>query len=191
MRLHTLAPSELNARQTELYKEMRAGVGAKYNDFKTLRDDGAFYGPWNAWLHQPEVGEALWGITKALTAFRHLPDPVRQIAIIAVGARFGAGYEVYAHSAVAKNRYDMTDARLSALSAGERPSDLSEQEGCALDVVSSLLRGGVLPERVYAHALVLFGDLGTKELIWLVGHYCAVSITLNGFDIPVPDDGEA
>ena len=36
-------------------------------------------------------------------------------------------------------------------------------------------------------AIVLFGHLGVEELIYLVGHYCFVSMTLNGFDIPVPD----
>ena len=29
------------------------------------------------------------------------------------------------------------------------------------------------------------------ELIYLVGFYCLVSVTLNGFDVPVPDTGAA
>jgi hypothetical protein len=44
-------------------------------------------------------------------------------------------------------------------------------------------------ERVVG-ALGLFGQPGVSELIYLVylvGHYCFVSMTLNGFDIPVPD----
>jgi 4-carboxymuconolactone decarboxylase len=81
----------------------------------------------------------------------------------------------------------MGDARLSALAAGEWPSDPTEAEAGALDVVSSLLRGGVLPQRVYDNALTLFGQAGTRQLIWLVGHYCAISVTLNGFAIQVPD----
>ncbi|MDM9627576.1 carboxymuconolactone decarboxylase family protein [Rhizobium sp. S152] len=188
MRMPPLSPSELNPRQKALYDEMKAGVGAKYQDFVTTRADGAFLGPWNVWLHQPEVGEAFWAVTKAMTAFRHLDDSVRQVAIIAVGAHFGAAYEVYAHSAVAKNRHAMSDARLSTLSAGERPADLSISEAAALDVVRALLKGGVLPERVYNNALELFGESGVRELIWLVGHYCSVSMTLNGFAIGVPED---
>lgn len=186
MRLPPLSPNELDARQKALYDEMKAGVGAKYQDFVTMRADGAFLGPWNAWLHQPEVGEAFWTVTKAMTAFKHLDDAVRQVAIIAVGAHFGAAYEVYAHSAVAKNRHSMSDARLSTLSAGERPSDLSVSEAAALDVVKALLGGGILPDRVYNHALAVFGEAGTRELIWLVGHYCSISMTLNGFAIGVP-----
>jgi 4-carboxymuconolactone decarboxylase len=33
----------------------------------------------------------------------------------------------------------------------------------------------------------LFGQSGVSELIYLVGHYCFVSVTLNGFDIRVPE----
>lgn len=80
----------------------------------------------------------------------------------------------------------MSDARLSTLSAGARPSDLSVSEAAALDVVKALLGGGILPDRVYNHALDVFGEAGTRELIWLVGHYCSISMTLNGFAIGVP-----
>jgi hypothetical protein len=84
----------------------------------------------------------------------------------------------------------MSDARLSTLSAGERPADLSISEAAALDVVKALLKGGVLPDRIYNHALELFGEAGTRELIWLVGHYCSVSMTLNGLAIGVPEQGD-
>ncbi len=57
----------------------------------------------------------------------------------------------------------------------------------AYDVAADLLNGGVLSEAAYQRAIGLFGQLGVEELIYLVGHYCFVSMTLNGFDIPVPD----
>ena len=37
-------------------------------------------------------------------------------------------------------------------------------------------------------AVAAFGDAGTAELIYLVGLYCMVSVTLNGFDVPIPDE---
>jgi hypothetical protein len=73
------------------------------------------------------------------------------------------------------------------ITAGSRPLDLSEEEKTAYDIATSLLGGGVLSESAYQRALGLFGQPGVSELIYLVGHYCFVSITLNGFDIPVPD----
>jgi hypothetical protein len=37
-------------------------------------------------------------------------------------------------------------------------------------------------------APAVFGGEGTREIVYLVGHYCFISMTLNGFAISVPDD---
>jgi 4-carboxymuconolactone decarboxylase len=187
MRLPPIPPEELSAEQKALYEDMKAGVSAKYNAFTTIRSDGAMLGPWNAWLHQPEVGGAFWTVTKAMTAFKILPDSVRQIVILTTGARFKSSYEVYAHAAVARARDEISASRLATLAAGQRPSDLSEPEGAAYDVAAALLSGGPLPEPTYQQALAFFGQTGLNELIYLVGHYCFVSTTLNGFAIDVPE----
>jgi 4-carboxymuconolactone decarboxylase len=187
MRLPPIAPTALSPAQRALYEDMKAGVSAKYDAFVTMRDDGALLGPWSAWLHQPEVGAAFWTVTKAMTAFKVLPDNVRQIVILAVGSRFKAAYEIYAHSAVAKARLQFSDSRLATLAAGERPGDLTDEEAAGYDVARALLDGGVLPEPTYRQALGLFGQSGVAELIYLVGHYCFVSVTLNGFEIGTPD----
>jgi hypothetical protein len=81
---------------------MKAGISSKYHAFETMRDDGTILGPWSAWLHEVELGSAIWGVTKAMSRFRHLPENVRQIVILVVGTHFGAAYEIYAHSAVAR-----------------------------------------------------------------------------------------
>jgi 4-carboxymuconolactone decarboxylase len=119
---------------------------------------------------------------------RHLPEVPRQIVILVVGAHFRAAYEIYAHSAVARAA-GVSEDQLAAIIAGHRPSDLSEEAGAAYDVAAALLIGGVLPAPAYQRALSLFGQPGVTELIYLVGHYCFVSMTLNGFDVPVPDGG--
>ena len=100
-----------------------------------------------------------------------LPDPVRQVAILVVGAHFHADYELYAHVAVAE-REGMSEARLSTLVAGGRPADLSKQEACAYDVAYALTSGGVLPEPCYTLAVKLFGQYGANELIYLDHAQC-------------------
>jgi 4-carboxymuconolactone decarboxylase len=50
-----------------------------------------------------------------------------------------------------------------------------------------LLHHGTLPELNYRQAVEAFGQHGAAELIYLVGLYCLVSITLNGFNVPVPE----
>ena len=186
MRLPLIAPADLTPEQKPLYEDMRKGIKSNFNDFKVEREDGALMGPWNPWLHEPAIGKAIWDLTLAMTAKAILPDNVRQIAILTVGARFDAAYEIYAHIAVAE-REGMTDERLATLVANLKPSDLAKDESIAFDVAYALSRGGVLPEPLYRLAVATFGQRGASELIYLVGLYALVSTTLNGFNVPVPE----
>ena len=186
MRLPLIAPADLTAEQKPLYDDMRKGIASNFNDFKVEREDGALMGPWNPWLHEPAVGKAIWNLTLAMTANASLPDNVRQIVILVVGARFDAAYEIYAHIAVAE-REGMTAERLATLVANLKPSDLSAEESVAFDFAYALVRGGTLPEPLYRLCVKTFGQHGCNELIYLVGLYAMVSTTLNGFNVPVPE----
>jgi len=165
---------------------MRKGIASNFNAFKVEREDGALMGPWNPWLHEPAIGKAIWDLTLAMTANAVLPDNVRQIAILVVGARYQAAYELYAHVAVAEKE-GMAPDRLAALVAGVKPTDLSKEENIAFDFSYSLARGGVLPEPLYRLSIDTFGQHATNELIYLVGLYALVSTTLNGYNVPVPE----
>ncbi|MBX9796465.1 carboxymuconolactone decarboxylase family protein [Sphingomonas sp.] len=186
MRLPLIAPDALTPEQRPLYEDMRAGIASTFNAFKAIGEDGALLGPWNPWLHAPVIGQAIWNLTKAMSIGATLPDPARQVAILVTGAHFDAAYEIYAHIAIAE-REGMSSARLSALCAGVKPADLSAEESVAYDVAYALVKGGVLPEPCYRLAVETFGQAGATELIYLVGLYCLVSMTLNGFNVPVPE----
>jgi 4-carboxymuconolactone decarboxylase len=191
MRLPLIAPAELTDEQKPLYADMKKGIGSNFNAFLTVAPEGsaeagALMGPWNPWLHEPRIGGAVWELTKAMTMEATLPDPVRQIAILVTGAHFNSAYEIYAHVAVAKQD-KMSAERLATLVSGSRPNDLSKEEGVGYDVAFALVNGSVLPEPVYRLAVDTFGQHGTNELIYLVGLYCLVSMTLNGFNVPVPE----
>ena len=186
MRLPLIAPADLTDAQKPLYEDMKKGIASTFNDFKTMAYNGALMGPWNPWLHEPVIGKAIWDLTKAMSIQATLPDPARQVAILVTGAHFDSGYEIYAHIAVAE-REKMSAARLSALCANIKPTDLSPEESVAYDVAFALVNGGVLPEPCYALAVETFGQHGANELIYLVGLYALVSMTLNGFNVPVPE----
>jgi hypothetical protein len=106
-----------------------------------------------------------------MTRFRHLPEMVRQIVILTVGARFGAAYEIYAHGAVALAN-GMSAERLATIAAGLRPADLTSEEGIGYDMATALLGGGTLASPIWERALAVFGGEGTREIVFLVGHYC-------------------
>ncbi len=186
MRLPLLAPADLSPEQRALYDNMRAGIERNFAGFKTIADDGALMGPWNPWLHEPKFGKPIWDLTLALSVSPSLPRSAREVAILVTGTVFHSAYELYAH-VIAAERNGLSDEKLATILAGQRPVDLSSDEGVAYDVAAALLRHGTLPELNYRQAVKQFGQHGAAELIYLVGFYCLVSITLNGFNVPVPE----
>jgi 4-carboxymuconolactone decarboxylase len=105
---------------------------------------------------------------------------------LVTGAKFRSAYEIYAHVLVAEQR-GLSDEKLATIVAGQRPDNLSREEALAYDVAAALVDGHVLPELTYRQVVAAFGEHGAAELIYLVGLYCLVSVTLNGFDVSVPE----
>ncbi len=186
MRLSLLTHSSLNSEQQTLYRDMRKGIETNFKGFTAIDDQGRLIGPWNPWLRFPKFGGPVWELVKALSEKPTLPRPVREVAILVAGAKFRAAYEIYAHVLVAEGR-GVSDDKISTIIVGQRPSDLTSEEAVAYDMASALVSGGVLPNLTYQKAIGLFGVEGAAELIYLVSLYCLVSVTLNGFEVPVPE----
>ncbi len=187
MRLPTLPPDQLTAEQRALYDRNRAQIAQGFTAFTTTRDDGALLGPWGVFLHEPAVGQAHYDQIAAITAMKRLSPAAKQVAILVVGARFKAAYELYAHAATASAE-GMDPTKIATLAAGGRPLNLTPDEACAFDVASSLLDGGVLPGAVYRAARERLGQGALSELVLWVGTYAQVSITLNAFDVPSEEE---
>jgi 4-carboxymuconolactone decarboxylase len=187
MRLPLLSPTDLSPEQRPLYQDMRQGIESNFKGFTAIDRSGALIGPWNPWLRFPKFGGPVWALVKALSTSPTLPRPVREIAILVTGAKFHAAYEIYAHVLVAELR-GLPDDKIATIVAGQRPSELTREEAVAYDVAAALVSGGVLPELTYRQSIASFGEQGTAELISLVGLYCMVAVTLNGFDVPVPEE---
>jgi hypothetical protein len=186
MRLNFIDPKNLTPAQKPLYDDMKTGIQNNFKGFTAIRDDGTLIGPWNPWLQFSKFGGPVWELVKAMSTNPSLPKPVREIAILVTGAKFHSGYELYAHVLVAELR-GLDDDTIATIVAGQRPPNLAGDQAVAYDVASSLVNGSVLPELVYKKAVEHFGQDGAAELIYLVGLYCMVSTTLNGFDVPVPE----
>ncbi len=186
-RLPAIAPNDLTPAQKALYDRNREQIAGGFTAFKTMRGDGALLGPWGVFLHEPEVGQAHYDQIAVVTAMKRLPEAAKQIAILVIGARYRAAYELYAHAATAA-KDGMDAAKIATIAAGQRPADLTAEEAAAYDVASALGAGGVLPDATYRLARDLFGQGGLNELVLWTGMYAQVSITLNAFDVPSEEE---
>jgi len=187
MRVPLIPPGDLTALQRAFYDDMHDEILRDFKGFKAIDESGALIGPFNPWLHTPRWGSPIWELVKSLSIAPLLPRPVREVAILVTGANFRSGYEIYAHVVLAEQK-GLADDKIATIIAGQRPSDLTREEAIAYDVASALVTGHVLPQLSYRQAVDAFGVEGAAELIYLVGTYCLVSLTLNGFDVQVPDE---
>jgi len=185
MRLPLLPPTSLSPDQADLYGDMVAVVEKNFGDLVARRDDGALIGPFNAWLHFPQFGKPAWAFNRAMWEHSVLPGAIHQLVILVTAAKFGARYEVYGHEYFAQ-RAGLAEQKIATIVAGERPADLTHDEGVAYDMAAALNRGGPLPETTYRAVLATFGDVALAEIVFLVGCFSMVGVTLNAFDASVP-----
>lgn len=180
-RLPLLPPECLNADQKDLYDDMAEVIEANFGQLDARRDDGALIGPFNGWLHFPHFGGPAWAFNRSLWEHAVLPSAIHQLIILVTAAKFGARYEIYGHEYFAK-RAGLAEHKIATIVAGQRPSDLSHDEGVAYDMAAALNRGAPLPETTYQAALRTFGAHGLAEIVFLVGCFSMVAVTLNAFD---------
>ncbi|HTX12150.1 MAG TPA: hypothetical protein VME22_26275 [Solirubrobacteraceae bacterium] len=183
-----LTPPRNDIKHTDrdLFDEMQAAMGQHESGVAFTQADGALLGPFVALLRFPQFGRPAWQFTKLFMGAHTLPNAVREIAILAVGSRLDARFELYSHQTLAKAA-GLSDRQVAALAAGERPDGLLEPQETAWLVARRLVDGGQLPETTYQAALKAFGPDGTAELIYLIGSYLVMAVLINGYGLTEPD----
>jgi alkylhydroperoxidase family enzyme len=189
MRLPLLSPTSLTAEQKNLYDDIVAVIETNFGDLVARRQDGALIGPFNGWLHFPQFGKPAWAFNKALVEHSILPAAIQQIVVLVTAAKFGARYEIHGHEYFAR-RAGLAEDKIATIAAGQRPNDLTRDEGVAYDMAAALNRGGSVPESTYQATRTAFGEGGLAEIVFLVGCFSMVGVTLNAFDASVPGHEE-
>jgi 4-carboxymuconolactone decarboxylase len=190
MRLQPLPPETLSPELRYVHDEIAKLVIRSQGQVVMTDSKGALTGPFTPMLHFPQFGVPALNFLRSLDNNARLDKPVREVAILTVGAAFGARFELYAHEIMA-GAFGLSLSLVSTLIAGSRPVELSEEEGVAYDIACTLANGRIVPDSTYRNALRLLGKDGVGELLFLIGGYCLIAIVLNGFDVPAPEYKES
>ncbi len=185
MRLPPILPETLSAELRQVHDGIASLVTEKQNRITIFNEEGALIGPFPAMLHFPQFGVQALLLHRSLAAAAALPKGVREVAILTVGAAFGARYQIYAHEITAAEA-GLSPSKVATLAAGGRPPDLTDQEAIVFDVSKTLVSGRTLQASTYERAIGLVGREGIGELAFLVGGYSLIAMILNCFDVPVP-----
>jgi 4-carboxymuconolactone decarboxylase len=185
MRIPFLKPSELDAEQKVVYDSIREVTDSAFKNFKFMKEDGELIGPFNAMLNFPQFGGPAWAMNKTLYEHCKLPKSVLQVCVLVTGAHMKARYQIFGHEQLAADA-GVTLKKIATLAAGQRPADLTDDEGVAFDVAYALNQAGPIPESTYRVGEATFGREGMAEIIYLVGTFHLVAVILNGYDVSVP-----
>lgn len=82
-----------------------------------MTGDGRLIGPYNPLLYSPAVGTGFLDFEAAEDQSTSLDERTRQVVILSVGSVWQAGYEMYAHAAVARQAA-LSDEAIRALGNG-------------------------------------------------------------------------
>ena len=185
-RLAAVRPADAISAQKEVIDAIAGGDRGRGRPLDSLLDErGGLAGPFNAWVHRPDLGIVVQRLGERLRFHGSLSGAAREIAILVVGAKWMAEYEWWAHVRVGR-REGVSGETIDAIHRGERPVLADPVEQVAYDFTAALLETGRVDSALYDATRAHVGDGGLVELVTLAGFYSLVSFTLNAFDVPLP-----
>lgn len=118
-----------------------------------------------------------------------LTATAREVAILAVGGRYQAKYEIYAHARIGRETTNLSHEQVEELCSGKKPKGMDEQSELAYDYVVNLVESpGPLPDALFERGVKVMGSKeGVHALVQYVGLYSFVCVYLNGCDVPLPE----
>lgn len=152
---------------------------------RVIGEHGGLTGPFNAFLHAPDIGQHLSALGAAIRFGSSLDPALRELAICTVAGWWKAEFEWHAHASLARE-LNVPDAVIDAIARGEDPDFADDGQRAVYRVARQLIQTGRVDPETYDAAHRLLGDTGMVELVSLCGYYCLVSFTLNTFQVPLP-----
>ena len=173
-RIKPLAPAEMDAAQRKFHDHIMAGPR------------GSMGGPFQAWIHSPDFADRAQKVGEYCRFNSALEPRLSELAILITARQWTAQFEWFAHEPMAR-KAGVPDDIIQAIQAGEVPDFSDEGDRLSWCIANELHQSHELSEETYAAAVSKFGETGVTELIALSGFYTMVSMTLNGFDVALPE----
>ncbi len=170
--------------QATMTPEQQAG-------FDAIRSSprGGVPGPLLAWLQSPGLAERAQSLGAFCRYGTSLPPRLSELAILVTGAYWKAGYEWFVHAPIALAA-GLDPAAVEALRTGGKPAFPQADEQVVYRFAHELLHTHRVSEAAYGEAVAALGAPGVVELVGILGYYGLISMTINAFQLPVPE-GEA
>ncbi|CAJ1435897.1 unnamed protein product [Effrenium voratum] len=172
--------------------EDRGKTGAK-GGFAVSNADGSLVGPWNAMVISPAIG----GLAERMGSFcrnrNSCAADLFEIGILVVGVEWLSQFEWYAHEKLALKAGVSPEAiqSIKDRTAPESALGMSWPQRAVYKYARELHDVKRVSDQTHADALsAVGGEQALIDLVFTMGFYHQISMTLNAFNVPLPE-GEA
>ncbi|MDZ7684229.1 MAG: carboxymuconolactone decarboxylase family protein [Gammaproteobacteria bacterium] len=179
-RLPKKSLNDLTEAQRELFDRLKQGRDV---------EGGHIGGPFDAWLLNPDMGGRITGLGNLFRFRTSVDRRYVELAILMTGAAWRAQYEWYAHAPMAREA-GLPDEVIDAIWAGREPRFDDEGDEVAYRLIRELMDTTRVSDATFGAAEDRFRAQGVAELVNVAGYYVMVSMTLNTFDVPLPEGVE-
>ncbi len=170
-RLATIPPAQYDA-------EQKAAADA----FLAARKEPVF-GPFEPLMHSPRVAVPTRMLGDYLRFGSAIGTTLSEFEILVISREWSQNYEWSFHAPIALER-GISQAKIDAIAAGQRPPGMTADETIVYDFVSELLKTKHIFDATYAKAQARYGDKGVMDMIGLCGYYSFQAMTLNVSQVP-------
>lgn len=188
-RLALLAPDTLNEAQRKIFDAITKGPrtqNASRPAGLALHSPSGLPGPFNAWMYSPHVGNLVQELGAALRFSNSLPNNLLEIAVLMVGKHWSSQFEFWAHARLARQA-GVPEAAIEAIRTGAEPMFDRPEETQIYLFAREFIETKRIGDATYAATRAILGEQGLVDLIALMGYYTLVSMTLNCFNVPLPE----
>jgi 4-carboxymuconolactone decarboxylase len=174
MRLTDLTPERMNEMQKQVAAEAASGKR------------GHVPAPLRAWLHSPEFGRRAQRLGEFVRYETSLGPALSELAILVVARFWTAQFEWYAHKREAL-KAGIELAVIDAIADRRVPDFKDAKSEIVFRYSKTLLEKKNVDATLHEETVMLLTETGTVELVGVIGYYSLVAMTLNAFDIGLPE----
>lgn len=176
-RLPSLEPKDLTDEQRKVLDDIRAGPRGATTGIR---------GPFAGWLASPELADRAQHLGALLRFGTSVPARLKELGILYVARTWTAQFEWYAHKKFAIEGGLSLDV-IDAIEARRRPDFANDDEAAVYNFCVELHETHTVSDACFEEAKKHLGEAGVSELVGVLGYYTLVSMTLNVFEIPMPE----
>ncbi|HEY2131421.1 MAG TPA: carboxymuconolactone decarboxylase family protein [Acetobacteraceae bacterium] len=174
MRLPILKPEQMTPEQRAVHDATVAGRRGRMTP------------PVEMWLHSPGLAARAQSLGEFIRFDTSLPHALNEMAILITGRHWRAKFEWFAHRRIALEA-GLDPAIIDAIRDGREPVLADPGAKAIYDYATTLQRTHAVPQEMHDAMVAAWGERGVVDLVGLLGYYTLVSMTLNAFEVPLPD----